>query len=187
VAAGGNPDLARQITIIPPGEGLVVLGAPIGPKQVVAHHWEGHVETNTAPLVEALATIGHLQSQFKLLEYCAVPRASFMLRVSDPDTIGPACAKHDETIRKGAASLLGEQVTATMRDVLSLPTRMGGVGLVRANDVKVPAFLASRAAAFKFGRLREQPLMRRVLGLPHPRTHDSVELRQRQRRRRRDS
>ena len=124
------------------------MGVPIGPKSFVTSYWMEKVQGGTSPLVEALKDMEHLQSHFKLLEFCAGPKAQFMLRLANPNHTGDAARLHDKLMAEALEELLQQTLSRRMEEVLVLPQRMGGGGFPRATDMATPAYLASSAAAY---------------------------------------
>ncbi|XP_063361435.1 uncharacterized protein LOC134650409 [Cydia amplana] len=81
-----------------------------------------------------------------LLRSCfAVPRLTYFLRTVPTWLYPEHIDSFDRTLKESAECLLNVSLNTDQWDLASLPIRNGGLGLRRARDVSLPAFLASAA------------------------------------------
>ena len=123
--------------------GLRVLGLPVGTDEYIQAELS-RLHAKQQPLVEAIPTIPDLQTSWRLLLYCASPRAHYALRGLRPDLTRDFAAAHDQSIQQCLAQLL--QLPALPESSAHrawLALSLGGLGLRSAFHHTAAAFWAS--------------------------------------------
>ena len=130
--------LLRGIPKVRSGEGIVVLGAPVGYTGFVKDKLNARVE-KVQEVVELLPLLEDPHTEFVLLRSClALPKIMFMLRAVDTTDHQELLCKFDSVIRGALSRLLGSTLTDRQWAQASLPAAMGGLGL-RSALVHAPA------------------------------------------------
>ena len=97
-----------------------------------------------------LAAVAHplMPSQIAvlLLRYCAVPRMSYLTRVTPPSIIMPALEQFDAAIQQAAAAKL-HLPASVATDIITRPIRFGGLGIRPHTRIAPAAYYAGTAAA----------------------------------------
>jgi len=130
--------------------GIRVLGAPVGTDEYVFR--EG-LEAAAAEqrLLDALLRLPTVQGSWLLLLFCAAPRANYLLRTVPPTQVAAYAEAYDTRIMATMRTLLARTTEADAfagQDDLwtrqvSLPCRLGGMGLRSAQRVSPAAYWAS--------------------------------------------
>ena len=124
---------------------MKILGIPIGHEDFVNRMAEERLEKERTNL-EYLPKLEDLQCAWLLLIYCAVPRANHLLRVVPPDLIRSYAEKHDNLIWRTFCKITGcleWESYMKIREVASLPMRLGGLGLRSAVRTSIGAYFAA--------------------------------------------
>ena len=129
-----NWERLRGIEVLGSKKGIVCLGVPTGPPAFVKEYHMKRMKEDTIPHIRRLHKVGTHQLHVILLRYCAVPRANFLLRTTEAEILDPALRDFDEEITRSLARVLGEEPSPRMRELASLPVRLGGVGLGEATS-----------------------------------------------------
>ena len=85
-----------------------------------------------------------------LLSKCGVPKPNYILRTTPPRFAADAAAVFTEKVHRAALAKLGingHELTPAARSQLTLPPKLGGLGLPDFTELSGPAWLASQAAA----------------------------------------
>jgi hypothetical protein len=118
-----------------------LLGSPIFPEAI-----PDAIETRTQLLLlarERLENIG-AHVALVLLRMCfAVPKITYLLRTTPTWLCPNEVSSFDNALRDSAELILNVSLSDDQWSQASLPIRHGGLGLRRAGDVGLPAFLAS--------------------------------------------
>ena len=117
-------------------QGLKVLGIPLGHDDFVAHHLR-QVAREQQGLLDKIPLVRDLQSAWLLLLRCAAARANCQLRSVRPSATEEDARTHDEGVWQCLATLLGTdlgQCTVAVRELATLPLRLGGLGLTSASE-----------------------------------------------------
>ena len=162
--------LLRGIPKVRAGDGIVVLGAPVGYCGFVKEKLEGRVE-KVRGVVELLPLLKDPHTEFVLLRSClSLPQIMFMLRAVNTLDHQEQLAEFDSIIR-GALSLSDEQWAQA-----SLPAAMGGLGLRSALDHAPTAHASVKVdllnQSLLLQKITEEGEVREIarmasLGLPH--------------------
>ena len=96
-----------------------------------------------------------LQCAWLLLLFCAATRANYFLRVVQPAWSERFAAAHDENVWNCTQELLDIEGTVRVRQLLSLPLALGGLGLRSAIRSQTATYWASWADSLP--RIRERP------------------------------
>ena len=148
--------LQRGIPKVKAGEGIVVLGAPVGYNAFVKEKLESRVE-KVREVVQLLPLLQDPHTEFVLLRSClSLPKIMFMLRAVNTLDYQEPLIEFDSIIRGALSHLLGSPLTDIQWAQASLPVAMGGVGLRSAVDHAQVAHAMSFLAA--------QPLLDGLLG-----------------------
>ena len=148
--------LQRGIPKVRGGDGIVVLGAPVGYTAFVKEKLQKRVE-KVQSVVELLPLLKDPHSEFVLLRSClSLPKIMFMLRAVDTTDHLEQLTNFDLIIRGGLSRILGANLTDQQWAQSSLPSAMGGLGLRCAIDHAPIAHAVSLLAA--------KPLLDGLLG-----------------------
>ena len=105
--------LHRGIPKVRAGDGIVVLGAPVGYNNFVREKIEARVEKVRA-VVELLPLVKDPHSEFVLLRSClSLPKIMFMLRAVDTTDYQEQLQEFDSIIRGALSRILGSTLTDT--------------------------------------------------------------------------
>jgi hypothetical protein len=134
-----NTDIPRNFT-----DGLEVLGAPIGSPTLAAAAFARRVDIS-AVLLSRLDSLDDSQCSLGILRSCVgSPKLSYSLRTSAPDpAITPMLARFDAMQRDALELIVGVPMCDISWDQATLPVKLGGIGIRRASDQHVPAFVGS--------------------------------------------
>ena len=128
-----------------PGDGFMLLGAPIGMSHFEAQECQRTVEASER-LYDHLADLPSLQVAFLLLRYCACPRIQFLLRAVPASNTGETAWSHDDQIQSTLVALVQEDKLADSQwRPASLRLTLGGLGLGSARRDRIAAYLGSAA------------------------------------------
>jgi hypothetical protein len=146
-----DDDIVRQFRAVVPDinhvntSDAMLLGAPIGSEQSV-------VEVLTVKLHE-LRRLSIRISQFNahdalfLLKNCfSIPKLTYTLR-SAPCYTQQLLSKYDDIIRSTLQSILNISIPDMTWDQATLPVSKGGLGIRKATQIALPAFLSSVTAS----------------------------------------
>ena len=148
--------LQRGIPKVKAGDGIVVLGAPVGYNAFVKKNLESRVE-KVRGAVEKLPLLQDPHTEFVLLRSClSLPKIMFTLRAVDTLDFQEQLLEFDSIMRGALSHLLGSPLTDAQWAQASLPVAMGGLGLRSAADHAQVAHAVSFLAA--------QPLLDGLLG-----------------------
>ena len=116
------------------GDGIVVLGAPVGYDGFVREKLEGRVE-KVREVVQLLPLLKDPHSEFVLLRSClSLPKIMFMLRAVNTAHHQEQLTEFDSIIRGALSRILGSPLTDEQWEQASLPVATGGLGLRSAVD-----------------------------------------------------
>ena len=147
------------------GEGVVLLGAPLGSEAFVASKVEAKVE-KVKEVTELLPLIEDPHTEFVLLRSClSLPKISFLLRAVDTTGHLELLQDFDKVTREALTRILGTPIGERTWQQAKLPVAMGGMGLRGAQDHAPAAHAASV--------LSSQLLVQDLVG---PRDGDSLAL-----------
>ena len=128
--------------------GTMVLGTPIGSEQFVSEKLQDRINKERR-LWQAIPNVPDLQCGWQILLQSANPRANHTLRTLPLAMSADYALAHDEGLWETARALLGEvphEDAPHVRDIATLPMRMGGLGLRSAVLCAHAAYWASWAA-----------------------------------------
>ena len=153
---GDADPLGRGVVKIRAGEGITVLGAPVGYRGFVRDVLEEKVE-KVHHITESLPLLKDPHCEFVLLRSClALPKIMFLLRALDTSEHVDLLKTFDFITRGALGRILGSALTDAQWLQAKLPVAMGGLGLRGAEDHAPVAFATSL--------LSSQPLVRGLLG-----------------------
>ena len=148
--------LLRGIPKVKAGDGIVVLGAPVGYHAFVKEKLKSKVE-KVRGILELLPLLQDPHCEFVLLRSClSLPKIMFMLRAVNTVDFQDQLIEFDCLIRGALSHLLGSPLTDVQWAQASLPVAMGGLGFRSAADHASAAHAVSLLAA--------QPLLDGLLG-----------------------
>ena len=124
------------------GEGIKILGTPVGSDAFVQTHTDERLEEENR-LWEAIGWVPDAQCAWQILLQCAGPRCHHFIRTLPPSQSAMYSAGHDVGMRRAMRTILGRlpgDVTQqeVAERIATLPMRLGGLGL-RSSDRTVPA------------------------------------------------
>jgi hypothetical protein len=168
-----NPEAVQRLAdmFVPTGvplslSGLKILGCPFGSPDFVTSFFSDLTHKHEA-LLSALPKLGHLQSAFLLLRFCALPRLSFVLRTLDPFAacVQAAASQYDDTLWACFAALLrlpddARRTTSCVRRQAVLPVALGGMGLISMAAISRAAFfgMAGETVSDLWHRFSSHPI-----------------------------
>jgi hypothetical protein len=130
-----------------------LLGAPIGTVDFCVEEG-GHLDLITNAAVDHVRAISRLhtpQAQFGMLLYSAASKLTHLSRLIQPHILTGFAERLTAALQMGVQSLLTlQKLTHSQRVMIRLPTGEGGLGLVSANEVLMPAFISSHGSAIRF-------------------------------------
>ena len=130
----------------PEGQGLVVLGTPVGNAAFVANRME-QVSSEHAALLRAIHTLPELQSAWLLLSLCANPRSNYFLRTLPPSQSAPFARRHDAAILEALLALLDRPGAGA--DDLEKASVLAQLPLIRFDCSSVRCYLYGIVLAFE--------------------------------------
>ena len=137
-----------------PAEGFELLGCPIGSDSFCSRYVSHRVDKITAALSQ-LQVIDDPQIETILIRSClGIPKFGFALRSAPPSQISPAVRDFDNMMEEVFLNRLGLSLTPQQLAQLHLPIAMGGLGLLRADDVAESAYIGSLLTSLpRLGRI----------------------------------
>lgn len=138
-----NPPHCR---IVPPNEGIFVLGVPVGSPEWVRDATNREV-ASWAPLLVSIERLP-AQHALLLLRLCIVQKYNFIQRHVPPSLIGQSAQHLHDTIWETLRTILDIPTDNTglnigrARRIAELPLRVGGLGLQNPTHTRGMAFLA---------------------------------------------
>ena len=148
--------LQRVIPKVRAGEGIVVLGAPVGYHSFVKSKLKSKVE-KVRDVVDHLPLLQDPHTELVLLRSClSLPKIMFLLRAVNTLDHHEELLEFDGIIRDALSHLIGTPLTDLQWAQASLPVAMGSVGLRSAVD--------HAAVAHAVSLLTAQPLLDDLLG-----------------------
>jgi hypothetical protein len=134
--------LAPKVIHVKPSDAQI-LGAPIGTNIGVS------LENKLHSLQQLFKRLMLLESHdaFFLLKNCfSIPKLSYILRCA-PCYSNGELLRFDDFIRNTLQSLINVSLSDTAWDQASLPVSFGGLGIRKASDVALPAYISSTIAS----------------------------------------
>jgi hypothetical protein len=153
----GSPDLMRTLAMMGCSascDGLPrLLGAPIGTPAFCTKA-DGHVSSMVKAAVSFVHKIGclsHATAEYQMLRYCASVQLHHLPRLLAPHVLAGHASAHRDAIHEGLRSVLNAEIfTEQQRVQIGLSEREGGMSLVTAHDVLLPAYVGGSAAVALF-------------------------------------
>ena len=123
---------------------MTILGSAIGSKQH-CENWISHKLDSKMPLlINKLENLGHSQSSFLLLLYCAsFCKMVWYIRTIPSFLISQSCERFDARIMNCFENLLGSGLSKQSYMQASLGTKNGGVGLRSSKSHSAAAYISS--------------------------------------------
>jgi hypothetical protein len=129
-------------------EGFILLGAPIGTAAFEREALLSKV-VNLKIALNRIRGIVSTQIKIILLRHAAVPQFSYAIRTAAPSSSLNAARQHDDAILEAFATYQGFASSKTeWQQLISLPKRLGGVGLLSATELAPIAYVSSVAASY---------------------------------------
>ena len=122
-------------------ETLTLLGAPIAAEAI-----DGVLQSKLEDLKVMMSKLEGLDSQVAtfLLRHClAIPKMTYFLRSAPCFESRERLLEYDTEMRKGLEGILNGKISEDVWDQSILPVSTGGLGIRKASDLAVPAFIAS--------------------------------------------
>ena len=123
-------------------EGASFLGVPLG-SPIACNVWLQNKMTSVLKLSEVLQPLLSAHSFFLVIRFSLQAKLSYICRLMDPDV--NLLEWFDQEMLSKCAESLKLPVYFPPR-ILSLPIRLGGAGLVRISEVRLPAIVGSGVA-----------------------------------------
>jgi hypothetical protein len=164
-------------------QGLVILGTPLGTPEFIEAKTRERLDLE-AELLALLPGFDDLQAAWLILYFCANPRATHWLRILPPSLSEEYAATHDEFMwgtLKVLVSLPEGPRGHQARQWVTLPHRMGGLGLQSASRTAPAAYWASLADAMPIIQAKAPTIAAAILedldGEANPTSHSMQEAR----------
>ena len=143
VADASFPQFPQDVGKVP-GQGVGLLGGPIGDVAFTGEFFAAKVETMKGPL-DALCKLGSKQVKLALLRAClGLPKIQFNLRTCPPSSIEGGIGTYDALVGEVLVDIVGpEAATQATRAVIGLPLKLGGMGIPTASSRAACCFVAS--------------------------------------------
>ena len=132
--------LIPAVSTIDPSE-AVVLGAPVGGGQVIDSVLQQKL-VDLQRLADRLKLLSTHDGFFLLKNCFSLPKLMYTLR-SAPCYDSPFIRQYDNLIRNTLQSILNVTLSDDAWSQSKLPVKLGGLGVLSASDIAVPAFIAS--------------------------------------------
>ena len=164
-AGSSEPVWVGNWCLPPDGQGLTVLGSPLGHEDFVARQLQ-RKRADQDRLLERIPTLDDLQAAWLLLQSCAAPRANYLLRILPPHLTADYAAAHDASVARCLAALLEQGETPlppTGVRAAHLAQRFGGLGLRSAVADRHAAHWASWQDTLPVIRARAPAAAERLL------------------------
>ena len=140
---GEEDPLQRGLVKVSAGDGITVLGVPVGSRGFVEEKLEEKVD-KVRQITESLPLLKDPHCEFVLLRSClALPKIMFLLRALDTSVHTKQLKKFDSITRGALSRILGSAVSDAQWLQAKLPAAMGGLGLRAAEDHAPIAFATS--------------------------------------------
>jgi hypothetical protein len=146
-----DPDVLRKFRSVVPQiahvstTSAMLLGAPIGGQQCIDDVLQSKLQ-ELKRLSQRLSLLSVHDALF-LLKYCfSIPKLTYTLR-SAPCYCSSLLSEYDALIRSTLQSVLNISLSDESWEQATLPVANGGLGIRRATDVALPAFLSSVAGS----------------------------------------
>ena len=146
LAANGFPENIRVST-----EGAVVLGGPIGTDAFVAAHVRGEVESKAKQL-SVVQAFESQQNQFFFLSQSLSRNFVHLMRLipcHESSPAGEELAKWDLQIDALVETLTGAPLSDLSRDLISLSSGNGGLGVQKTAAIADACYVAGKSAAVR--------------------------------------
>ncbi|XP_069181539.1 uncharacterized protein [Procambarus clarkii] len=148
IISSSQPTIDAVRTILPGAQVIaptdsVLLGAPLGSSAI-----EVVLEEKLNDLRRMEGRIGALDAHdaLYLLTRClALPRLTYFLRCA-PSFDSPKLTEYDTLLRSITMKVLNLSLQDDQWDQATLPVRLGGIGIRKATQLALPAFLSSTSA-----------------------------------------
>ena len=144
IFGAGSSDFAFEGLKKIEGDGIVLLGAPVGSDVFISDYAQTKIEAlqNRLQLTECLQ---NPQYQLPLLRFCiGLPRVNHLFRLCHPEVIKEAINSCDTLLDSYiSTNLFGHALSPFQRRLISLPVSQGGLGLSIAKDIALCAYTGS--------------------------------------------
>jgi len=151
-------DPGSALRIIPPSDGLTLLGTPIGSASFVSQACLDQVHTIARDLRHLNKIADHPQEYFLLLRSCFNTRPHYLARTVPPDLLEDAAKHHDHAVNRSLsvpiAGLVPPPSSRSQADWpvafrrSRLPFAFGGLGIPSLQSISTPAHLTSLAVVW---------------------------------------
>ena len=124
--------------------GFEILGCPIGNQNYCELFLKKKL-TKIRSLCDYILQLDNYQISYILLKYCALfPKINYLLRNINPNLIQMGIAEFDEIRYSCIKGILGnDSLTDEDLNIISLPIKLSGFGLVDAKSVSLAAYVGS--------------------------------------------
>ena len=150
-----------------------VLGTLLGRTDFVSVHLMEKLEEHDV-LLARIPLIQDLQSAWAVLLHCAGGRANCLLRVVRPELVHEIAEGHNTGLLNCLCSMniVPGQIQDVVKDIITMPLSIGGMGLRSAHRTSPPVYWASWADSLPMIRERHPEVARTIMdraGRPNPR------------------
>ena len=145
--------IAAEYATLTLNTNVLILGVPVGCDEFARHHILDYVHERCEPTLGILTRWGDAHAAHTLLRLCAgFPRMVHCMRGCPPQQTVAAANWMDLLIVNTWSNIVGVRPDAAGLLQMSLPTRLGGLGLLSSARVVHAAYSASCAAAAPRGQ-----------------------------------
>jgi len=138
----GVPD-EHQVKLVPHDK-IEMLGVPLGDRAFTSKFIEGDLQTRLKPVLERLQAFEDTQAAMYLLRVSfSIVRATHHMRTTPLEQWNEHAEAFDTSVCKTVEKILGVIMTDPVRKQVSLPPKLGGLGLRRTVDHADFSFHAS--------------------------------------------
>ena len=149
------------------------MGTPLGHTDFVSVHLMKKLEEHDV-LLARIPLIQDLQSAWALFLHCSGGRANYLLRVVRPELVHEFAEGHNTGLLNCLCSIMNivpGQIHEVVKDIITMPLSIGGMGLRSAHRTSPPAYWASWADSLPMIRERHPEVARTIIdraGRPNP-------------------
>ena len=150
-------EILDSFNLVTPGiklideDALTLLGAPIMPGGIA------NILSSKQECLELMCSrledLDRHEAFFLLKNAFSMPKLNYFLRTAPCYTDSDSIQKFDQTLHSTLQKILNVKLDDNAWDQASLPIRSGGLGIRKASDVALPAFLASAHGAANMVKL----------------------------------
>ena len=142
-----TPYVYRTCRLPGPNGKSHVLGVDLGTETAASSQFDDRT-SDCIDLHRAINSIGDVGAELVLTRRCANScKIANLLRAAGPEVTGESTQVFDIALNNTVSRTVGGHLSVASLNQSALGTHFGGLGLRKSSDLKLPAFIASRAAS----------------------------------------